>query len=131
MCTLGSPVNVQMILCLSPSVLQHHWCNSFTSCSYLATQLVHILHLHLVHHVLHVPPQKKSKGVKPGDQEGHAIGSPFPIHLSGNCCFRKAFTGLAQCGEALTRLLRGCIFQQDGAHSSPEVGTLEGFIYNT
>jgi hypothetical protein len=81
MCTLGGPTNAQMILHLSPSMLQHHWCNSLTSCSYSATQFIHILHLHLVYQVLYVPPQKKYTGVKSGELGGHVLGLPLPIHL--------------------------------------------------
>jgi hypothetical protein len=51
-CALGGPTNFETILHLSPNVLQHHWCNSLTSCSYSVTQFGHILHLRLVHRVL-------------------------------------------------------------------------------
>jgi hypothetical protein len=50
-CALGGPTNVETILHLSPSVLQHHWCNSLTCCSYSVMQFGHILHLRLVHQV--------------------------------------------------------------------------------
>jgi hypothetical protein len=79
----------QTILQLLPSVLKHHWCNSLTSCSYSMMQFVHILHLHLVHQVPPYPHRKKFKGVKCGDLGGYATGTPFPIHLPGNCWSRR------------------------------------------
>jgi hypothetical protein len=39
--------------------------------------------------------RKKSEGLKSGDLGGHMIGPILPVHLPGNCCLRKTFTGLA------------------------------------
>jgi hypothetical protein len=79
MCTLDSPTDVRTVLRLSAGVLQRHWCR------YSLTQLIHVLHLPLVHKSFLYSHGYKSKGIKSGDLGGHAFDPPLPIRLPGKC----------------------------------------------
>ena len=51
--------------------------------SYSDFQFINVSHLCLIINILHISPEKKSKGVVSGDRWGKEIGPPRPIQLSG------------------------------------------------
>jgi hypothetical protein len=101
--------NVQTILHISPSILQHHWFNSLTSCCYLATYFVHILHFSLVHKVLYIPPQKEIYRYQIWWPRKPCVRTPhLLIHWNVTCWLRKVVTGLAEHGGVPS--CQRCIF---------------------
>ena len=97
----------------TPLCTHHHWSTNFCKCflCYCSTccgnTLFHVFHCYwnlLVHHIFHISPEKKSKGLRSGDRAGNLwTGLPRPIHQFGNCWF-SAFHEQGICHADTTSL---------------------------
>ena len=90
-------INAQLISACKWLCLTNNCC----SICHTGNQLFWSVYRCLVHQT-HLPPDKKSIGVRSGECGGHCTGPPLPIQRLGKTLFRYSPTSRAKCAGALS-----------------------------